>query len=31
LPEKFRQAELAPRTRKPLAELICAGQRTLAL
>jgi hypothetical protein len=25
LPEQFRQAELAPRTRKPLEELIYAG------
>lgn len=25
LPEKYRQSELAPRTRKPLAELIYAG------
>jgi nitroreductase len=31
LPEKFRQAELAPRTRKPLAELIYAGQSAVAL
>lgn len=31
LPEKFRLAELAPRTRKPLAELVYAGQAAVAL
>jgi nitroreductase len=31
LPEKFRLAEVAPRTRKPLAELIYAGQTAVAL
>jgi nitroreductase len=31
LPEKFRQAELAPRTRKPLAELVYAGQTAVVL
>jgi nitroreductase len=31
LPEKFRLAELEPRTRKPLAELVYAGQSAVAL
>lgn len=31
LPEKFQQAELAPRSRKPLADLIYAGQPALGL
>jgi nitroreductase len=31
LPEKFRQADLAPRARKPLAELVYAGQAAVAL
>jgi nitroreductase len=31
LPENFRQAELTPRTRKPLAELVYAGQAAVAL
>ena len=29
LPERFRQAELAPRSRKPLAELVYSGQSSL--
>jgi nitroreductase len=31
LPEKFRLAELAPRSRKPLADLVYAGQSAVAL
>jgi nitroreductase len=31
LPERFQQAELAPRSRKPLAELVYAGQTAIAL
>lgn len=31
LPEKFRLAELAPRTRRSLAELVYAGQSAVAL
>ena len=31
LPERFKQAELAPRSRKPLADLVYAGQIPVAL